>query len=169
MIVAGAPAAPPIFRWILHIIKIGRAYPQAVAMLDHIRPRVLFSGWIGMVVGWLFQGLALWATLRGMGLNDLELGTNLPLLTAAVALAIVAGFAALIPAGFGVREWVLTQLLPQVPAIAKLQHPDAAAVLSATVLRLITLVAELGISGILYLVTPTPPQQPKPTHPVREP
>ena len=98
-----------------------------------------------MVAGWVLLGTSLWATLRAMGLGG-NLLAQLPRDTAAVAMAIVGGFVSMIPGGLFAREAVLTELLgPQVGG-AEL------ALLAAAVLRLVWLVAEAGISVILYPV-----------------
>ena len=93
------------------------------------------------------MGLSLWATLRAMPGTDTALGgivEMLPLMTAAITLATIAGFASMVPGGFGVREFVLNVLL--VPTFGKL------AILSVILLRLVWLVSELVFSSILYLV-----------------
>jgi uncharacterized membrane protein YbhN (UPF0104 family) len=114
--------------------------------------RLLAIGWPLAIVGWLLLGLSLWATLRGLGLNGLEPLGLLPLYVAAVSLATVAGFLSLIPGGALVREFVLLELLVLLPGV-----DPATALLGAVLLRLIWLVAELLISGILYSAAFVPP------------
>ena len=67
----------------------------------------------------------------------------LPLLTACAALAVVAGFLSLIPAGAGVREFVIMTLLAA-------DFGAVAAVASAILLRVVWMVSEVLLSGILY-------------------
>jgi uncharacterized membrane protein YbhN (UPF0104 family) len=67
-----------------------------------------------------------------------------PRLTVAVSLAVVAGFLSLLPGGLGVRELVLDELMI-VPFGAMV------ALVSAVLLRLVWLLAELLVSGILYI------------------
>ena len=143
---AGIPTLPPVFRRVIRLFRVGRANPLVLPLLDRLDYGTLALGWAGISVGWVVMGLSLWATLLGMG-ADQERLSDLPLLIAAVALAIVTGFASLIPGGAIVRELVLTELLTQLPGVNKGQ-----ALLSAVVLRLVTLVAEAGISGILYML-----------------
>jgi hypothetical protein len=69
----------------------------------------------------------------------------LPLYVACVSLAVVAGFLSLIPGGAGVRELILGVLIAQ-------QFGQAAAVLTAVMLRLVWLVSEVAISTVLYAV-----------------
>lgn len=67
------------------------------------------------------------------------------LYTAIVAMAVVGGFASMIPAGLVSREAVFTVLL------GPLIGPDAAVIVAAA-LRLTWLLAELLISVILYCI-----------------
>ena len=152
---AGVPTLPPIFRRVIRLFRVGRANPRVLPLLDRLDYGTLALGWVEITVGWIVMGVSLWATLRGMGV-ELELLPNLPLLIAAVALAIVAGFASLIPGGAVVRELVLTELLTQLPGVSKGQ-----ALLSAVVLRLVTLVAEAGISAILWFMASSPKETSK--------
>jgi hypothetical protein len=62
---------------------------------------------------------------------------------AAVSLAMVAGFLSLLPGGVGVREYVVLTLLA--PAVG-----TVAALVSAVLLRLCWLAAELVAAGVLY-------------------
>ncbi len=72
-----------------------------------------------------------------------------PLLLASVTLAVVLGFASLIPGGLGVREWVLNELLsPQLGYVA--------AFAGTIIVRLVWLVTEVVISIILYVCLPAP-------------
>ena len=63
----------------------------------------------------------------------------------AVALAIILGFVSLIPGGLGVRELVLIPLLAKVAGLGTFVE-----LISAVVLRLVWLLAELILSGLLY-------------------
>jgi uncharacterized membrane protein YbhN (UPF0104 family) len=91
------------------------------------------------------MGISLRATLRAVGTEKLHpLGGDLPLLVSAVALAVVAGFASLLPGGLGVRDALLVQLLA--PACG-----EAVALVAAVLLRLVWLVSEVAACGILYI------------------
>jgi glycosyltransferase 2 family protein len=144
MLAAGVPTLPPVFSRLARLAGVGRSDPSVAEKLAGLRYRTLLGGWIGMTVGWLLMGLSLWAVLRAMGL-DADLARQLHLYTATVALAVVGGFASFIPGGAVVREAVLTELLGR-------QLDDASlALISAVLLRLVWLVAELAISGVLFL------------------
>jgi uncharacterized membrane protein YbhN (UPF0104 family) len=89
-------------------------------------------------------GWSLWATLRAIGVVDLEPIRHLPLLVAAVALAVVAGFASMLPGGLGVRDALLMQLLAP-------HCGSANALVAAVLVRLVWLVSELAACVILYV------------------
>lgn len=147
--VAGAPTLPPVSRRIVRWIGVRRASPQIEAAIGHLDYRLLSTGWVMIALGWMLIGLSECATLKalagleGMPPAVLQPLTHWPLLTAAVSLAMVAGFLSLIPGGLGVRELVLMTLLSDVLG-------PVAAILSAALLRLTWLVAELVLAGSLY-------------------
>jgi uncharacterized membrane protein YbhN (UPF0104 family) len=74
--------------------------------------------------------------------------SDLPLLTACLALAIVAGFVSFIPGGLGVRELVTIPLLG-----VALGYEPTTALVSAVLLRLCWLLSEVFVLIILYVVT----------------
>jgi hypothetical protein len=86
------------------------------------------------------MGLSLWAAVRAFAPDA---PAEMPRYTAGVALSTVAGFVAMIPAGAGIRELVLKEVL----ATAIGATP---AFVSAVILRLVSIVAELAISSVLY-------------------
>ena len=118
--------------------------PELLTRLTQWRLAELVRGWLGVALGWVILGLALWACANACGPSvDLE-PREVALYAAASALAVVAGFLSLIPGGLLVREAVLLPLLA--PSLG------AGRALVAVVLhRLITLVAEVLVSVILYL------------------
>ena len=144
---AGIPTLPPIARWLVRLVKVTKAKPEAEESLRGLSFRVLLAGWCGIAVGWIVLGLSLWAVLRGLPLEAARTAelSNWPLWTVAVALAIILGFVSLIPGGLGVRELVLIPLLAKVAGLGTF-----VALISAVVLRLVWLLAELILSGLLY-------------------
>lgn len=144
MVLAGLPTFPPLFKRLVRWSGVGRASPEAVASIEQLNPGTMLYGWLAMGIGWWILGLSLWAVLRAMGTIDSGPAQHALLCTASVALAMVAGFLSLIPGGAVVRELVLAELM--VP-----QFGEAAALLSAVVLRLVWLLSELAISIILYI------------------
>ena len=142
MLAAGLPTLPPVFRRLTRLVR-GQLSDDEAARLDAVTFRMMLQGWLGIGIGWMLMGLSLWATLRALGVEDLQLMKDFPLLVAGVALALVAGFLSLIPGGAGVRELILAELMNP-------RFGSATALVSAVLLRLVWLVAELLISGILY-------------------
>ena len=105
-----------------------------------------------MAISWGVLGLSLWATLRAMGIDYPGMLAQWPRWTASVALAMVAGFLSLVPGGAVVREAILTELMvPHLRGVTAVTSAPATALVAAVLLRLVWLVSELLISGILYL------------------
>jgi uncharacterized membrane protein YbhN (UPF0104 family) len=148
MTAAGLPTWPPLFRRIVRMLRVHHASPKLAEAIEGLDLRLMATGWASISLGWAFLGLSLWASLRAIPiLPDANVAvsiTDLPLLLASTALAIVAGFLSLIPGGLGVRDWILMTLL--VP-----KYGAGVAVISAVLLRLVWLLSELTISAILYL------------------
>lgn len=108
--------------------------------------RLWASGWLAAALSWCLLGLSLWATLRSIGVDNLPPVENMPLLVGAVSLAVVAGFLSLLPGGIVVRDALLLQLLA--PTCG-----EANALVAAVLLRIIWLLSELAVCGILYGAT----------------
>jgi len=160
MVATGIPTLPPVFPWLARLAGVGRRDPEIVEKLHRLGYGTTLMGWLLMSIGWMFSGLAYWATLRGVGLSEIEGLAELPRYTAAVALAVVAGFVFIfIPAGLGVRELALARLMaPYLAAITS--KAELAALASAGVFRLVSVVSELGISGIVYVAGIRKPKRP---------
>jgi glycosyltransferase 2 family protein len=143
MVAAGIPTLPPVFRRLVRLVGVGRKDPQVIEKLDGLGYRTMWLGWALAVPSWLILGLSFWAVLRGLGIGNANPLEQLPLYTAAVTFATVAGFVSLIPGGAVVREAVLAEVMIQYLG-------GGAALISAVLLRLVWLVSELVISGMLY-------------------
>ena len=147
-----APTLPPVFRTLVRRLR-----PTFQTHFDEITAGYTFGlvaqGWLACTCGWALLAVSFWATLKAIPYADpLEnLATMFPVLLASVALAVVAGFASLLPGGMVVREWVLDRLM--VPQIG-----EVAAFAGAIVLRLVWLLTELVISVILYFGLSSPAQ-----------
>jgi glycosyltransferase 2 family protein len=152
---AGGPTLPFALQWFGRI-GAGRfargddAKPQAEdageiqARLRGITFGVLGTGWIAAVICWLLFATSLWATLRSIGVDSIQLVANMPTLITAVAFAVVAGFLSMLPGGLVVRDAVLMQLLAPVCG-------EANALVAAVLMRLVWLVSEVVACGILYI------------------
>jgi uncharacterized membrane protein YbhN (UPF0104 family) len=154
-IAAGVPTLPPIARRVARVgitrvkqeteLELPPTTPADIdASLHGINLRLLTAGWIAAGTCWLLLGMSLWATLRGIGVEQVHPITDLPMLVAAVAIAVVAGFLSLLPGGLGVRDALLVPLLAPVCSA-----PDA--LVAAVLLRLVWLVSEVCACGILYV------------------
>ncbi len=141
--VTGVPAMPRVLARLASWLGVTRINPRATERLRGVPWQTLALGWLCSAVSWLMYGLSLWAVLRAIGASDAGPLAEWPLHTASVALAVVAGFLTFIPAGFVGREFVLTELMAP-------QYGAALAALSALLLRLVWLVAEVTVSSILY-------------------
>lgn len=135
-----AVVSPPLLnhtlRWILK-----RRGETAVLPWRH-RWSTLAIGWLAMIPAWLLLGLSLGATLCGLGAT-VSLPGDIVLLVAAVCLAGSLGFASLLPAGAGVRELLLLEMLEP-------HYGAGPAVASAVALRLAWISSEVATSVILY-------------------
>jgi uncharacterized membrane protein YbhN (UPF0104 family) len=148
---AGAPTLPPVFRRLVVFLQVHRASEQVKPAVGGLNFRLMSFGWIIVAAGWMLFGFSLWATLRAMPGVEVTFA-DLPLLTACAALAMVAGFLSLVPAGIGVREYVIMTLI---------LHPfgELAAIGSAVLLRLVWLVAEVVLAAILYFGVRQPEEE----------
>ena len=138
-------ALPPVFRrltaWTARSFQKTDATPLTV---------VTYTTWLQgfqySLLGWIAVGLSLFAISSSLSI-PLAGMKGLLLACGGIALAIVSGFAVLIvPAGLGVREWVLLQTLGT-------SIGPSNSVLLAVVARIAHVSVELFVAGILYLAT----------------
>jgi uncharacterized membrane protein YbhN (UPF0104 family) len=150
MLASGLPTLPPVFHYVVKFIARRKGDPAAFAQLTRLGYGTLALGWLGMSVGWLLNGLSLYLVIGACGFSITpEAVERYILCTIAGAMSVVVGFISFIPGGAIVREAVLMFLLP--PRFGQL-----AAVVSAIMVRLVSIVAELVISAILYCTGPSP-------------
>ncbi|HEY4759934.1 MAG TPA: lysylphosphatidylglycerol synthase domain-containing protein [Thermoguttaceae bacterium] len=147
MIISGFPILPPVFRFLAQLAGIGKSNESTCANLSWPGYTSILAGLVCMSVSWILLAASLWATFRAMGVDNIGLFEHGPEYLAAVSLSMVAGFLSFIPAGFGVRDLILLELLVRLFAIS-----DATATVASAMLRIIWLVSELIISAILYFV-----------------
>ena len=143
VLLMGIPTVPAVFQWLIRKLGVDKLNPKAGAKFSCISPRTIAFGWSMIAVGWLLQGMSLWATLRSLGAVDGGPFSELSLHTATVALSVVAGFISQIPGGLGMREGVSAELIEP-------QYGPAIAIVSAIIFRLVLLVSETMVSIILY-------------------
>lgn len=140
MALAALPTLPPVFLHVLHLVGRRWSDPHTVATLRRLDYATIVWGWLSIAGGWIIMGLSLWAAVRAI---TPDAPPEMPRYTAGAALSTVAGFVAMIPAGAGIRELVLKEVLAEAIGATP-------AFVSAIVLRLVSIVAELVISSILY-------------------
>lgn len=144
ILAAGAPVVPPIFKRLARLAGIERAAPGMIDRLDHLSLLVLVRSWLSLAAGWTVIGLSVWACVHAVGDEAVQYDTKLIAISiAAAGLSVVAGFASFIPAGFGVRDFVVVELL--IPLLG-----EGPALVTAILVRLVWLLSEVGISIILY-------------------
>ena len=148
MVLAGMPSLPPVVNRRVRLVGVGKTDPSTGKKLENLGYGTLLLGWASMSTVWVLLGLSLWAVLRATGSTDAGPLGQLHLCTAGVSLAMVAGFLSLVPGGAVVREAILAELM--VPWVGG----EVLALVSAVMLRLVWLLSELVISGILYVSGP---------------
>jgi len=167
MLLAGLPTLPPVFRRLALRMRVGRNDPDIERKLRGVTWPLMGAGWLAVSAGWLLIGLSLWATLRSMGIPDLHPLLHLHFYVSAAALAVVAGFLSLLPGGAVVREVILTAILGIY--FSQVIHADpqqANPLVTAVVLRLVWLAAELILAALLYLGLRRRPAIPATNRPV---
>lgn len=151
MLGAGIPTLPPLFRRLAKLARVAKSDPETQRKLDDIGYGTLATGWVMMTMSWSLLALSLWATLKAMGIEGIDLVTDFPRYLASVSLAMVAGFLSLIPGGLFVRDAILAELMePYFQQVSTPLTANVTAGLSAVLLRIVWLVAELVISSILF-------------------
>ena len=110
-----------------------------------ISPKLIGIGLLVSVIAWSLHGLSLGLVLKGVSVDHFDLSQIL-IWMGAVSLATSMGFIALfVPSGAGVREGILMAVLTCQPGIEPHQ-----AVMAALLLRMVWLVTELVVAGVLY-------------------
>lgn len=148
----GVFISPPVLRRIVQRLSGDQDLTNASRQVDW---RLLAEGIAASLVAWAFNILSLWAAINALPIVDYVPFTSSTALrlTASLTVAVVAGFASLLPGGLGVREWVLDRLMFS-------EFGKAIAISSALVLRVVWLMTELLGSVILYAVPVSPPRDP---------
>lgn len=144
MLASGVPTFPPVFRRVVRLLGVGRRSERVEEGLARVGGQIWLSGWLLNTLGWVFLGLSLWAVVCSMGGAAVQTLVNLHVYIASVSLATVAGFISFVPGGAIVREAVLAEVM-------RPEFGEMVAVISAVMLRLVWLVSELVLSGILYV------------------
>jgi len=154
MFFVGFPVCPPVFRRLAKRLGVGKGDPDIDEKLHCIRLRTVLFGWCLMSIDWLFLGLSLWASIRGIGIDTGLLLDHLPRFVLAATISVVAGFVLMIPGGLGVREIVIAQItIPFLIGLMPAADYDLAALQAlviAGVQRGISILSELAVSAVLF-------------------
>jgi uncharacterized membrane protein YbhN (UPF0104 family) len=152
-LIVGLPRLPPAFfgvlRW-MRLLPSTSATPDQPQPALHLSADLLLRGWVAIAVGWLLAGASLLVTLLAIGIDNVNLVSDWPLCIATIALAVVLGFVSLIPAGVGVRDIALLQLLAPRLEVLSPGRGQALALVAVIVLRLIWLLAEATLAAALW-------------------
>jgi uncharacterized membrane protein YbhN (UPF0104 family) len=141
---------PPVFRRVALIVSTPFPHVGADA-LPRISSGLLARGLLWTGAAWVLLGFSQIEVARALTpVTSGQYAGLLPVVTASVALATVAGFVvAVLPGGLGVREGVLMYALA--PAFG-----EDVAVIAALVLRLVWVAAEVLAAAVLLPLRPRP-------------
>ncbi|MBQ4143249.1 MAG: flippase-like domain-containing protein [Thermoguttaceae bacterium] len=155
----GIPILPPCFKFGVKLIGV-KKFSDEVQKVDRLSWKTFLFGVPLMIGYWLLLGLSFWCVFRAIGLPA-PFASAWPYALLAITASMVAGFVIVVaPGGMGVREFIIILLLAQ-PLAAFTQTPDAAAVVSAAVLRILWIVVELICAGVFFLAIPGPQKSEK--------
>lgn len=155
------PLFPPVFIRILQILHISKNKPLVQKCLKKFKYSFLLKGFGLSSFSWLFQGLSLWATICGLGIENSSPSFVLPRIVSIVALATALGFIIPVaPGGLGIREGILSSLLvPFFIIVLKYPSnsyyctiaPETFATITSILQRIITILAE-SVSVIVIIL-----------------
>ena len=158
--VNGIPVFPPVFRYAIRKMGVGKGDPELEAKQSRFRLPVLLVGLFWTAFTFVFLGLSLWASIRGIGIDTGPLLEHLPRFTLAAAIALVLGFILMVPGGIGVREFALAQVLTVyfaallasqgMSAEDTLKLVPVQGIVVGGVQRVVSIVSELFISAVLF-------------------
>ena len=137
------PMSPPILGFVLRRISKITGSGSKEPDIRGLSGLVIARGWLQMVLGWSLVAASLFAVLKAIPGPDAN-WSHFAVALECVTLSIVLGIVSLIPGGLGVRELVIVPLLSR-----DFGAPKALA--CAIVIRLIWLIVELSIVGIIQL------------------
>lgn len=160
----GFPIFPPFFKF--GVKKIGlKKFSDEVRKVDQLSWKTFLFGVPLMLGYWGLLGLSFWCVLRGIGLNVpfLGAGSAYPAALLAITASMVTGFVIILtPGGLGVREAIIVMLVTA-PLATLTKTPEAAALVSACVLRILWIFVELICAGFFYGAVPGPRPEPEVT------
>jgi len=145
---AAIPSMPPVFRSVIRFITRRKLGNDLNTNITNLTTWNMLPTWGIQILGWVLLGASMYSCLnaipKGLLVTPLSL-SDAGLLTATVALAMVAGFVSLLPGGAGVREYIILTLLASNFGVVP-------ATVSALLLRLTWLVSELSFGALFYIL-----------------
>lgn len=147
-VAAGVPSSPPIFREIIRRLSRKRLKTDLEQAVSHVTLRAMVPCWALALIGWLFLGGSLLTIIMALPSDVLVTPVNFShymVVTACVALSVVAGFISLIPGGAGVREFIVMTLLSATYGVV-------AATIAAILMRVIWLASEVINALFSYIL-----------------
>jgi glycosyltransferase 2 family protein len=156
-VVCGLPLWPGVFNRTVKLLK--RRFRTVEGFkLPAVRITTLIQG-LAITSGvWVCFGLSLWAMIQGLVSQPEPMTVDAwARETAIIALACVAGFAAIVvPGGVGVREWVLDSLLAPELAAGAVLAAEPRTVMIVLLLRVAWTAGELLMAALVWAL----PRQP---------
>ena len=141
-VAACLPTTPPVLRQVAKRIT----HSDDLASKSTIDWKLFAAGWGWSLLSWLLVGASFAMLIAAIpGPHQLPPPPQLfAIATAAISLAVVAGFASLIPGGAGVRELVLTTILG-------VSIGPAQGILSAILARVVYMAVEAALAAASWL------------------
>lgn len=143
------PTFPPIMHWLSKKVVKGKQSDNQKKLSDEREGsgwRLFLTGWILQLSTWVLIGLSFTLVIVAIPTSD-PLPTPIQLYaisTAAISLAVVTGFASLLPGGAGVRELVLATVLG-------IMLSPAHGLIAAILVRLVHLSVEASCAGLSWI------------------
>ena len=146
---AGIPSIPAVFRNVIRFITVrSTKYDSLGTNITNLTTKNMLPAWCLLCLGWLLLGASMYACIAALPIILFDVPLTLSdcgLVTASVALAMVAGFISLLPGGAGVREYIILSLLAS-------NFGVVVATVSALLLRMTWLVAEMLFGVVFYIL-----------------
>ena len=143
------PILPPVFKRIVYFIGL-RKFSTEVDKVNALPWRTFLFGIPLMLVFWALISLSYWCVIHAIGIPIPF--SDYPTCILAITASMVAGFVFVVaPAGMGVREAIICMLAFSLFKPFS-DTPEAAALISTVVLRLLWIVTEMVLAACVYWI-----------------
>lgn len=148
------PLAPPLFREVLKRMGRSKRLSRFMPNIPVLPWTLIGCGWLWSLFGQLLLSAGLFCvcsaipwtgTAHSGGWSSLSWLSLYTICVAATTMGFVIGFLSMLPGGAGARELVVTIVLSPVLGYAS-------AIVAAVLYRLITLISDLGMAGLFFLL-----------------